>query len=130
MAEKLKNGNKDAEWESRPRDKRQEPRFAMAIAIELSGVDGQGEAFCEQVMTSSASEWGFGFNLAVDLGVNAIVAVRVMDADAHCPPDGRPVLFQIVRVEREKDSWKMGAWKMDAEREWCVGLRGMVEAGK
>jgi hypothetical protein len=40
------------------------------------------------------------------------------------------VLFQIVRVEREKDSWKMGAWKMDAEREWCVGLRGMVEARK
>lgn len=126
----MKNGKKDAAAESKGRERRQESRHAVAIAIELSGVDGQGEAFCEQAMTSSASEWGFGLNLAVELGVNAIVAVRVMDADAHCPPDGRPVLFQIVRAEKEKDSWAIGAWKMDAEREWCVGLPGMAEARK
>lgn len=49
-------------------------------------------------MTTDVSEWSLGFKLHFALGMDAFVMVRVIEGDAHCPPHGEPVVFQVRRL--------------------------------
>lgn len=126
MAENPKQPKAETRSGASWRDRRREPRFPISILIEVRGFDRDGQAFCERTMTLDASEWGVGFNLSLELEKDAIIAVRVADSAVHSPPDARPVMFQVMYSERDKHGWKMGAWKMDSERAWCVNLPNMA----
>ena len=78
-------------------------------------------------MTTDVSEWGLGFKLHFALGMDAFVMVRVIEGDAHRPPNGEPVVFQVRRAQPEDGGCLVGVWKMDGERPWCVGLPEAAE---
>ena len=61
------------------RNRRQWPRFSIAIPIEVSGLDGGGEPFCERVMSMDVSEWGQGFNFRFALEMDSFVMARVIE---------------------------------------------------
>jgi hypothetical protein len=127
MPDNLTQTKSQATASDNPRNCRQWPRFSIAIPIEVSGLDGGGEPFCERVMSMDVSEWGLGFKLRFALEMDAFVMVRVIEGDVHCPPSGEPVVFQVRRAQPDNGGCLVGVWKMDAERPWCVGLPEAAE---
>jgi PilZ domain len=127
MPDNLTQTKSEAAASANSRNRRQWPRFSIAIPIEVSGLDGGGEPFCERVMTTDVSEWGLGFKLHFALGMDAFVMVRVIEGDAHGPPNAEPVVFQVRRAQPEDGGCLVGVSKMDGERPWCVGLPEAAE---
>ena len=104
------------------REKRREQRYKLSIAIEVSGIDRNGEVFHVRTVTMDVSKWGCRFRMPVEAKPNDIVALQVI-----CPPPGKPAhpqqsLFQVLHVQREKDGWLVGAWKMDDEDVWGIDV--------
>ena len=127
-----KNGKRqDEHMASAHLQERREVRYAVPIAIEVSGICRDGEVFHERTSTSNVSEWGCGFLLSVELKAEDIVAVRVARSDAQESPEARQTLFQVVRVAREEGAWLVGAWRMGSENPWGVELESFAkpEAG-
>jgi hypothetical protein len=106
---------------------RREVRYAVAIDIEVSGIDQDGEAFHERTTTRNVSEWGCGFLLSVELKPDDIVALRIASSKNEFA--GRPQsLFQVLRVMPEEGRWLVGAWKVDEGNVWGVDLEKVAKA--
>ena len=116
---------------------RYEPRYAVPIEIEVTGIDRNREAFHEHTFTRNVSEWGCAFLLPVELKKDDIISVRVAGADKEEIEPGVQSLFQVVRVTREGNGWLVGTWKMENKDVWGANLEkighqeeGALQSGK
>jgi hypothetical protein len=101
---------------------RREPRFAINIAIIVSGIDQNGQVFHERSVTTNLSEWGCAFLLSVEPRVDDILAIRMVPDGAHKSEYPSETMFQVVRVIPEGELWFVGAWKMQGENVWGSAL--------
>jgi|SRR5580704_6663707 hypothetical protein len=101
---------------------RRERRFAVAIEIEATGIDRNGQVFHERTITKDVSEWGCGFLLHVELRQDDMLQLRATIQGAGGSTQTHQRLFQVRRVMREGDAWLVGAWKMDEGSMWGVEL--------
>jgi hypothetical protein len=106
---------------------RREVRYALAIAIFVSGIDRQGRAFHERTSTTNVSAWGCGFRISVELDIDDIVALQASPIENGGAATTRQSLFQIVRVNREADGWTVGAWKVDSENFWGADIEKIIK---
>jgi hypothetical protein len=112
------NGNSQkASMESAHLHERREKRYEVSIEIEVLGFDHAGQPFQARAFTRNVSEWGCAFLSKVELYVDDLVAVRAV-------PGAAQALFQIVRVEREREGWSVGAWKVGGVNIWLENLEG------
>jgi hypothetical protein len=116
---------------------RYEPRYAVPIGIEVTGIDRNREAFHERTFTRNVSEWGCAFLLPVELKKDDIISLRVAGADKEEIEPAPQSLFQVVRVTREGNGWLVGTWKMENKDVWGANLEkidhqeeGTLEPGK
>jgi len=109
---------------ARPRgqEARLEQRLPLAIPIEVSGIDRSGQPFCETVWTIDVSMSGCRFKLTKDLGLDSMVAIRVLRTLSGLPGDTRLLVFQIMYSRRDQGGFVIGAWALQPEVEWCPGL--------
>ena len=101
---------------------RYEPRYAVPIEIEVTGIDRNREVFHERTFTKNVSEWGCAFLLPVELKKDDIISVRVASADKEETEPALQSLFQVVRVTREENGWLVGTWKMENKDVWGANL--------
>jgi hypothetical protein len=106
---------------------RREARLAVAVAISVSGVDTQGRVFHEQTLTTDVSTWGCGFQISVELKVNAIVALRAIPSEKRASGAIKQSLFQVVRVAGEANGWLVGVWKVDSDNFWSAEVDEMIK---
>ena len=116
----------DAQMATLHKSERREERFALPFAIEVAGIDGEGEAFHIMVETKNASLWGCGFVSPIELRKDDIVAIHVAAPEGPGAMERPPIRFQVVRAERER-GWSIGAWKMDSDDAWGVELGKIAE---
>ena len=95
-----------------------ESRFALAIEIEVSGIDGAGRPFIEQTKTEDVSEWGCRFLLSRSLDRHAPVALRTVGQHTVCLAASGPVMYIVARAKQERESWLIGVSKIQAEKLW------------
>jgi len=93
-------------------------RIALRFPIEVCGFGRCGHFFTERSETCNVSIRGCKFYLRTEVECEAIVALRVIDRHDRRRKDPSPVLFQVVRIEREPSAWALGAWKLRAEDLW------------
>ncbi len=118
MAERSNVKLSDSGMASLHKSERREERFVLPFDIEVSGINGHGEAFHIRVDTRNVSRWGCGFVSPIELRKDDIVAIRVAPPEEPGTMRRRPIRFQVVRVEREGDAWAIGAWKMERDDAW------------
>jgi hypothetical protein len=106
---------------------RREERYALAIAVTIEGIDQNGQAFHEQVLTDDVSKWGCRFFALVPLRVDDIIAVKLPPPEA----DGiaGPALFQVVRVDRKGEGWMVAAWRLSEDGFWGLFVERTIEGG-
>ena len=116
---------------------RYEPRYAVPIEIEVTGIDRNREVFHDRTFTKNVSEWGCAFLLSVELKKDDIISLLVASADKEETEPARQSLFQVVRVTQEENGWLVGAWKMENKDVWGANLKkidnheeGALESGK
>jgi hypothetical protein len=116
---------------------RYEPRYAVSIEIEVTGIDQNREAFHERTFTKNVSEWGCAFLLSVELKKDDIILLWVASTDQKETEPALQSLFQVVRVTREDNGWLVGTWKMEDKDVWGTNLKdmdnyeeGALESGK
>ena len=102
---------------------RYEPRYAVPIEIEVTGIDRNKEAFHERTFTKNVSEWGCAFLLSVELKKDDIISLRVASADKEESEPALQSLFQVVRITREQNGWLVGTWKMENKDVWGAHLK-------
>jgi PilZ domain-containing protein len=118
---------RDAEMAAAHRSERREERFALPFEIEVSGINGEGSVFHATVQTRNVSRWGCGFVSPIELRKDDIVAIRVASPEEAGVAKRPTIRFQVVRVEREKDGWGVGAWKMDQDDVWGIELDKLTQ---
>jgi hypothetical protein len=99
---------------------RLDPRYELAIEIEVSGIDRNGQVFHKRSLTMNVSEWGCAFLLSVELRAHDIISLRIGSSAPEKLEVARQWLFQVVRVTQDQDGWIVGAWKMDRDDVWGV----------
>jgi hypothetical protein len=112
------------------RRRQREPRFPLAIEIEVSGIDRSGQPFYENALTSNVSMSGCRFTLSRQLEKDTIVAIRVLRTLSGRPADPRLVMFQIIYTQQKKEGWATGAWTLQPDIEWCTDIPSGPEPGK
>ncbi len=127
MTERSEVKLRDAEMASVHRSERREERFALPFEIEVSGINGEGAVFHMTVQTRNVSRWGCGFLSPIELRKDDIVAIRVASPEEEGAGKRPTIRFQVVRVEREKDGWGVGAWKMDQDDVWGIELDKLAQ---
>jgi hypothetical protein len=122
-AHKKTDDTPDARMASAHFSKRREPRYTIPFDIEVSGIDANGQVFHQRRVTTNVSEWGCGFNSSVELKPDNIISIRLLAArdDDKSPPHD-PAFFQVMRVERQGNTWSVGAWKMADGSVWGTEL--------
>jgi hypothetical protein len=95
-----------------------EERYSLEVSIEVCGFNLRGRFFTERSETSNVSDGGCNFCLRTQIAPDAIVALRVLRAHNAGGRDQPPVLFQVVRVERDSSQWKVGAIKLQSDELW------------
>jgi hypothetical protein len=128
VSQVLRNGNGAGTPAQPGRVHRREQRFEIPIEIEVSGIGRDGKAFHECAVTSNVSEWGCAFPLSVELKADDIIAVRVLSTNASDPAPTGQTMFQVVRVQRDKDGWAVGAWKMDGGDTWATTIQKIAKS--
>ena len=116
---------------------RYEPRYAVPIEIEVTGINANREVFHERTFTKNVSEWGCAFLLSVELKKDDIISLQAVSANNEDTELPRQSLFQVVRVTREENGWLVGTWKMENKDVWGADLKkienheaGTLESGK
>ena len=117
----------DAQMATLHKSERREERFALPFAIEVAGIDGEGEAFHIKVETKNVSLWGCGFVSPIELRKDDMVAIHVAAPEGPGAMERPPIRFQVVRAERDERGWSIGAWKMDSDDAWGVELGKIAE---
>lgn len=107
----------DTEMASVHASERRETRFALAVEIEVSGINTEGQLFRLRTQTRNVSEWGCEFLSPIEMKKDDIIAVRVV-APEGSEATGKTARFQVVRVEQEGGGWAVGTWKMDFDDIW------------
>jgi hypothetical protein len=108
-------------------ENRREVRYELPIKIEISGIDRNGEVFHVQTLTRDVSKRGCRFPMSVEVKVDDIIALHVVSSPAGESAEARQSLFQVLHVNREKDGWLVGAWKMDDRNEWGIDLEKAIK---
>ena len=127
MSERSDVKVRDEEMAAAHRSERREDRFALPFEVEVSGITGDGSVFHVTVQTRNVSRWGCGFLSPIELRKDDIVAVRVASPEDAGVAKRPTIRFQVVRVEREKDGWSVGAWKMDNDDVWGIELDKLTQ---
>ncbi len=95
-----------------------EERYSLQASIEVCGFNLRGRFFTERSETSNVSDGGCKFCLRTEIAPDAIVALRVAGGNKRGGQDTSPVLFQVVRVERDSNQWIVGAIKLQSDELW------------
>jgi hypothetical protein len=90
----------------------------MHVPVEVCGFNLRGRFFTERSETSNVSDGGCKFCLRTQIAPDAIVALRVIAGHKSGGQDTSPVLFQVVRAERDSDQWVVGAVKLQSDELW------------
>ena len=112
----------DSEMASVHRRERREARYEVPFEVEVTGIDAEGKVFHLRAFTRNVSQWGCGFLSPLELKKDDIIAIRLVPPTEVEASQRPQVRFQVVRVEREGQSWAIGAWKMDTDNVWGVEL--------
>lgn len=100
-------------------DRRMESRVAVSIRIEVTGFDFEGKFFSETTRTIDISKTGCGFRLKRRLLRGGILAIKILDKDAH-PAGPNPFFYQVARSTPEAGRWITGAAKLQSESLWSA----------
>jgi hypothetical protein len=107
-----------------------EERHALQLAIEVCGFNSRGRFFTEQSATSNVSDGGCKFSLRTQIAPDAIVALRVLRGHNGGGREQSPVLFQVVRVNRDSNQWIVGAIKLQSDEPWPAALTDAHESSR
>jgi PilZ domain-containing protein len=115
-----------AEWEELKidthRGRRQQPRTAAKIPIEVCGFSRHGRFFSEKTATSDVSIGGCRFDLRTDVEKESVVAIRVIKRRDGHEIDSRPILFQVNWFQVQHDGYTLGASKLQPGTLWSDEL--------
>lgn len=95
-----------------------EERYLLQVSIEVCGFNLRGRFFTERSATSNVSDGGCKFSLRTQVAPDAIVALRVVSGHKNDGREKPPVLFQVVRVERDSNQWVVAAIKLQPDELW------------
>jgi hypothetical protein len=98
-------------------NRRGEPRLYVTFPIEVSGLDRRGKFFTERTSSTDFGDGSCAFLLLTEVEQDSVLAVRSFHWQNQSILDSRPVLFQVVRIERQAEKWLVGTIKFLAERE-------------
>jgi len=104
-----------------PSNRRREARMPLTFPIEVSGFDRRGHFFTEQSSCSDVGEVSCAFRLHADVEEDAVLAIRSFHWQNNNVLDTRPVLFQVARIESEKDN--ENERECDSTNESATGAR-------
>jgi hypothetical protein len=131
MANELKSPpSPTADVRSPGHERQSEPRYPLAVHIEVDGIDRCGQPFCEKTFTINVSHRGCRFMLHRELAKDSIVAIRVVSTLSGDPPHPQFVMFQIMYTKQEKEGWVMGGWTLQPDIEWCSDIPKRSESNK
>jgi hypothetical protein len=111
-------------------DRRQHPRFAQKIAIEVCGFNRHGRFFSEKTTTSDVSLGGCRFDLRTDVEKESVLAIRVIQRRNGQEIDARPVLFQVNWYQAQADRYTFGASKLQPGGMWFDELTELENNSK
>jgi len=111
-------------------ERQSEPRYPLAVHIEVDGIDRRGQPFCEKTFTINVSHRGCRFMLRRELAKDSIIAIRVASTISGDPVDSPLVMFQVMYTKHEEDGWVMGVWTLQSDVEWCADIPERVERAK
>jgi hypothetical protein len=100
---------------------RREERFRLAIEIEVSGIDENGQMFRYNTVTNDVSEWGCAFLAPIQMQKDDLIALRVVSVNES------PTPFQVTNVVKQGDGWRIGTWKLGDADVWHVDLKKLSE---
>jgi hypothetical protein len=101
-------------------ERRREPRFPLHFPIEVSGFDFRRQFFLERTLTLDVSNSGCKFCVHAQVEDHSAIAVRVLLHSRGEETDTRPMLFEVVRVERADSGCTLAAVKMQSGRVWPI----------
>ncbi len=113
------------EWEKLSREVQQErrkgKRVPLTFPIEISGFDRTARLFSERTKTTDISEVGCRFLAKkTRLAPGDVVAIKLLSRGDEQSSASKPLLFQIIWVQRELEGWTVGALKLQPENIWHV----------
>ncbi len=103
-------------------DRRKGKRVTLTFPIEVSGFDRTGRLFSERTVTLDISEAGCRFHLKTQIERGDVVAVKLLSRRDLSLPPARPLLFQVIWIDREEDGWVAGALKLQPEDIWHMAF--------
>jgi hypothetical protein len=103
-------------------DRRKGKRVPLTFPIEVSGFDHTARLFSERTKTTDISEVGCRFQMKRPLSPGDVVAIKLLSRRNEKSPASKPLLFQIMWVQREPDGWIAGALKLQPENIWHVAF--------
>ena len=101
---------------------RRKYRCGARFQIETCGLDRAARFFTERTETSEVNDSGCKFTLKTEIGADAILAVRALAGHEGSAELLRPVLFRVVRMERNGSGWNVTTTKMQRDDPWTGGL--------
>ncbi len=107
-----------------------EERHSLQVAIEVCGFNLRGRFFTERCETSNVSDGGCKFSLRTQIAPDAIVALRVLRGPNGSSREQSPVLFQVVRVNRDSNQWIVGAIKLQSDELWPAAFADSHESAR
>ncbi|MFZ3331842.1 MAG: PilZ domain-containing protein [Candidatus Acidiferrales bacterium] len=107
-----------------------EERYPIQVSIEVCGFNLRGRFFTERAETCNINEGGCKFRLRTQIAPDAIVALRVVAGHKLGGQDTSPMLFQVVRAERDSNQWVVGAIKLQSDELWPTTLADSHEPSR
>ena len=108
-------------------DPGRERRFPVQLPLDVCGFNRLGRFFTERGETCDVSNGGCKFTLETEIARGAIVALRVVGQQKNRSKDPAPVLFQVARVERNSNTWAVGAWKLQRDEPWSDSFAESID---
>ena len=105
---------------------RRETRYPLQVEIQVSRVDATGAVVHERTCTRNISKWGCAFLSSVERRIGDIIMIQLLSGTAEKRAQQGSTMFEVVRVEREKDGWFVGAWRLGGE--WEIDFESAAKA--
>jgi hypothetical protein len=115
---------KEQEPECGPPNRRSEPRVALSFPIEVSGFNRSGKYFTEGTSCFDVGEASCAFTLDAEIAADSVVSIRSFHWQNSSVMESRPLLFQVVRLEKREQGWVVAAIRLQPEKHPSDQLAG------
>jgi hypothetical protein len=101
-------------------DRRRGKRLFLNFSVEIAGFDEKGRSFVERTKTEDISEFGCRLNTSFHMKCGDQVQIKLIAPQGAKFPEEPAQQFEVMRVDKEKSGWSIGARKSTNEKLWKV----------